>query len=126
MVAGTFRIVRVGSVFGVPKQSSALAAGTWVEADGTAAEQGEMAIGVIVDDTMTDNPAKMVNVYGNGSIIEDTAASYTQGTHVWLAAAGVLTQTEPAAGAGVKITLLGTALSTTQIFIAISVYQDQA
>ena len=71
-------IKKVGLTHGVPVQGTPEVPGTFVGTDGDAVGAvGEVGVGFIVDEVADDNEDAMATAYGEGSIIEDTTASFT-------------------------------------------------
>lgn len=115
-----WRVKKIGQVFGVPTQGTPVTAGSFVEADGSVVDTvDEIGLGVVIDEAPDVNPPEMTDAYGEGSILEDTTASYTIGQEVYSDGDGTLSQTQPAGAAGTEIVVVGKAISATEFHVGI-------
>lgn len=122
---------RAGDTLSVPSGTGFPASGTFVQRDGTAPSGGAQGIntvgvGFVVDDIPTTNPPQTRTAWGDGSIIEDDAASFSVDTELYSDGDGTISQTQPAGAAGTVIVSVGRAISTTEFVVNIQAIEKGA
>lgn len=119
------RLLKKGEVYGVPRGT--LVRGDLAAFDGTIiAALGEVPLGIVMDDAATDDPLAMVDLYGEGSIIEDTGLSLAVDDLVYSDGDGTFSDTEPAGAAGTRIVAIGVPVSPTAFRVTISPHEKGA
>lgn len=103
------KLIKQGAVFGIKRYSGA-AAGDLAKDDAKVAAIGDRPLGFIVDDIRTDNPPPMLDVHGNGAIIDLTGflTAAAPGTVVYSDGDGTISSVRPAGVAGTMIWVVGT------------------
>lgn len=89
---------------------SGIAAGDVVATDKTKVSAvTDRPLGIVLDDVASNNPDKLKDVYGNGTIYEDTTWSGgNQGDLIYSDGGGTVSTTEPGGGAGSLVWVFGT------------------
>lgn len=87
------------------KRYTNAAAGDLVKTDAIVAAATDRPLGFIIDDVVTDNPPQMLNIYGNGTVIDLTGATgapaaQNPGVVIWSAGDGTVSTTKPTPGVG--------------------------
>lgn len=120
------KIKKIGQVHSIPRYAGA-AAGDLVSADGAKVDAiGDTLLGMLVDEVPATNPPEMLDVYGEGSIVEDDALAMTKGGLVYSDGDGTWSQTEPAGAAGTTVAVMGVALSATEVEMRLYTYEKGA
>lgn len=112
-----WNVKTVGEVTGVPWVAGS-EEGDYVGSDGEeVSATTEMGVGFIIDSRPTDSPPEMANAYGDGSVLEDTTASFTVDALLYSDGDGTISETQPAGTAGDIVTVVGVAKSATTFLV---------
>src|SRR3990167_7186953 len=91
-----------GKIWGVPRGS--LTRGQVSTFKGVVpADVNDAPYGIVMDDALTDSPLALVDIYGEGSIIEDSALTLDENSLIFSDGDGTYSTTIPAGAAGTKV-----------------------
>jgi len=116
-----FTIYPHSTITGVPKQTSPVARNRVVTYAGVVPNAaGDMPAGIIMNDSPTNNPPPMVDVAGNGCIVDNSDLNMNVETdQVWSDDDGTYSVSEPTSATTTKHWRLGYPISPTKFVIDI-------
>lgn len=123
------KLIKAGTTFGCKRYSGA-AAGDLAKEDAKVAASTDFPRGFVVDDVPTTNPPEILNLYGDGSIIDITGATgapaaQNVGVVLWSDGDGTISTTKPTPGIGsmrYKVgTIVGDENGSTSLFLLVDI-----
>jgi hypothetical protein len=106
------KLLKAGTIHGVPKGS--LARGDLASHKGAVmADVNDAPFGILLDTVSTDDPNLMVDLYGEGSVIDDSTLTLDENSLVYSDGDGTWSTSKPAGAAGTKIWVIGHPFSAT-------------
>lgn len=120
-----WRVKRVGETVTIKTPTtSPPAAGSYVGMDGAVVSAVDEMGFFVIDDVPDDNPPVTRTGYGVGTILENTAASFTPEAPIYSVGDGTISQADPAPGVGTDFVVVGQAISATEFIVKNGIVED--